>query len=502
MSQFAQTLSAPNGRTIKLNTGLFINNEFVAGHADPIASINPADESTICKVQAASSQDVDEAVKAARAAFKSTEWRTMAPNERGALIFKWADLIEKNKEDLATLETWDNGKPYQISLTEDIEEILGVLRYYAGWADKVHGQTMNNAGGYKLGYTLREPIGVCGQIIPWNYPMGMASWKLGPALACGNTVVLKAAEQTPLTILYLAQLSVEAGFPPGVINIINGLGSVAGAALCSHPHIDKVAFTGSTATGKIIMKLASETLKDISIETGGKSPFVVFPDANLDQASKWANYGLMSNQGQICTATSRLIVHRSIHDDFVARLTAFIKETNVVGDPFDENTFQGPQVSRDQYERVLGFIERAKKEGATPVLGGKAFEPRPNGKGFYIEPTVFTNVSRDMELFQEEVFGPVAAVTVFDTEEEAIELANDSKYGLGAAIFTQDIQRALSLASTLESGQVWINSSNDAGPQMPFGGVKQSGIGRELGEKGLDAYSSVKAVHVNLSLVV
>ncbi|KAF5700696.1 aldehyde dehydrogenase [Fusarium globosum] len=502
MASLLQELVAPNGRSIKLDTGLFINNTFVAGHAEPIKTINPTDESVICEVQAAAESDVDAAVQAAKTAFQDPAWRRLEPDQRGALIYRLAELIDQHKEDLATLEAWDNGKPYQLALTEDLEEVIGVLRYYAGWADKIHGQTMANAGGYKLGYTLREPIGVCGQIIPWNYPLNMASWKLGPALACGNTIVLKAAEQTPLSILYIAKLIKQAGFPPGVVNIINGLGPIAGSSLCTHPDVHKIAFTGSTATGKTIMKLASSTLKDISLETGGKSPIIIFPDANLDQASKWANFGLMSNQGQICTATSRMLVHRGVLDEFLSRLCQSITETNIVGDPFDDETFQGPQVSLDQYNRVLGFIERAKEQGAAVVLGGRPLQNKPNGRGYFIEPTVFSQVTREMELFREEVFGPVAAVTVFDTEEEAIELANESQYGLGASVFTENIQTAHRVAGSLESGQVWINSSNDAHWTMPFGGVKQSGIGRELGEKGLDAYSSVKSVHVNLSLKV
>lgn len=330
----------------------------------------------------------------------------------------------------------------------------------------------------------------------------MASWKLGPALACGNTIVLKPAEQTPLSILRLASLIPKAGFPPGVINIVNGLGPIAGAALASSLDVDKIAFTGSTSTARHIMKLASVNLKDITLETGGKSPIIVFPDADLDQASKWANVGLMSNQGQICTATSRMLVHRDVYDEFLDLLSKSIATINVVGDPFEESTFQGPQVSRAQYERVLGFIERANQEGAKLVHGGKKVAGKQGGRGFFLEPTVFSNVTEDMELFTEEVFGPVAAVTPFNTEDEALRLANTSRYGLGASIFTKDVERAHRLAAKVESGQVWINSSNDGDVRMPFGGVKQSGIGRELGESGLNAYCQTKAVHINLSLKI
>ncbi|KLU85488.1 hypothetical protein MAPG_04511 [Magnaporthiopsis poae ATCC 64411] len=352
-----------------------------------IATTNPNDESVICNVQAALAEDVDLAVEAARAALKNSEWRTKAPHRRAPVATK-------------------------------------------------------------LGCTLRESVGVCGQIIPWNYLMGMASWKPGRT-SCYKTVVLKAAERTPLTVLYLARLSVEAGFPPGVINVINGLGSVTGAALCSQPDVDKIAFTGSTVTGKTVMKLTSETLKDISIETGGKSPFIVFPDANMDQAS-------------------------NIHDDFVVRLTAFIRETNVVGDPFDDKTFQDPQVTRDQYERVLGFIQRAKMQGETAALGANPAS----------EPTVFTNVSREMELFQEEIFGPIAIVTVFGTEEEAIDLANDSNYGLGAAIFTQDIQHAHRMASSPEFGQIWITAITTRTRPCPLVAGGRAASAASLGRRG------------------
>lgn len=330
----------------------------------------------------------------------------------------------------------------------------------------------------------------------------MLSWKLGPAIACGNAVILKPAEQTPLSALYLASLVLRAGFPPGIVNIVNGLGPVAGAALASHLDIDKVAFTGSTSTARKIMQLASSNLKSITLETGGKSPLLIFPDANLDQATKWAMYGFVSNQGQICTATTRILVHRSIVDDVIARLKSHIESICVIGDPFDEETFHGPQVTRAQYERILGFIERAQSQGAQLVCGGKPAYggERPEKKGYFIEPTIFSAVSPDMEIFQEEVFGPVACLTVFDTDEEALKLANGTKYGLAASVFTQDVLRAHTIATRLESGQVWINSAIDNDVRMPFGGVKQSGIGRELGEKGLEAYSQTKAVYLNMGM--
>jgi aldehyde dehydrogenase (NAD+) len=330
----------------------------------------------------------------------------------------------------------------------------------------------------------------------------MAAWKLGPALATGNTVVFKAAEQTPLSILYLANLITEAGFPPGVINILNGVGRIAGAALATHANVDKLAFTGSTATGREIMKMASGTLKNITLETGGKSPLLVFGDADVEQAAKWAHIGIMSNMGQICTATSRVLVAKEVHDVFVEKFLDVVKSTSVVGDPFDEKTFQGPQVTKAQYERVLGYIEAGKRDGAKLVTGGEPVKNVGSGKGFYIAPTVFTDVKDSMSIFREEIFGPFVVISPFESEEEAVERANDTTYGLGAAVFTKDIARAHRVARKIEAGMVWVNSSNDSDFRVPFGGVKMSGIGRELGEAGLDAYTNKKAVHVNLGTVL
>jgi aldehyde dehydrogenase (NAD(P)+) len=383
-------------------------------------------------------------------------------------------------------------------MEEDLVEATTTIRYYSGWADKTFGQTINTTP-QKFAYTLRQPLGVIGQIIPWNYPLAMAAWKLGPALACGNTVVLKPAEQTPLSILVFANLVVEAGFPPGVINIVNGYGRDAGAALSSHPLVDKVAFTGSTATGREIMKMAAGSLKNITLETGGKSPLLVFPDADMDQAVKWSHSGIMSNQGQICTATSRIFVHREILPTFLAEFKKAVESVSI-GDQWDENTFQGPQVTRAQYERVLSYFDIAKSEGATLVTGGAAHVPAKaeNKNGYFVQPTVYTDVTDNMRIVREEVFGPVVVILPFDDEEEAIQRANDTSYGLGAAVFTTDLERAHRVASELESGMVWVNSSQDCDPRVPFGGVKQSGIGRELGEAGLEAYSQIKAVHVNM----
>ena len=343
--------------------------------------------------------------------------------------------------------------------------------------------------------------------IPRTLPLifliqAMAANKLGPALACGNTVVLKAAEQTPLSILLLARLVAEAGFPPGVVNILNGHGRIAGSAIVQHPDVDKISFTGSTATGKQIMRAAAPTMKNVTLETGGKSPLIVFDDCDLAQAVKWSHLGIMSNQGQICTATSRVLVQETIHDKYIAAFKDEVAKTSKIGDPFAEDTYQGPQVTRAQYERVLGYIDSGKCEGATLSLGGEAIKNVGDGKGFFISPTVFTNVNENMSIFQEEVFGPFVVVVPFRTEEEALALANNTTYGLGSAVFTKDLVRAHRMARKIEAGTVWINSSQDADYRVPFGGFKQSGIGRECGEAGLEAFTNQKAVHVNMGTVL
>lgn len=498
MADLKVDLTAPNGKKFNLPTGLFINNEFIKGNGGTITSINPTDESEITTVSAASADDIDTAVKAARKALNDRSWKGLSGTERGAIMYKFADLLEANKEILATIETWDNGKPYQVALNEDLAEVVAGLRYYAGWADKIHGQTIPTTPGMKFAYTLKQPIGVCGLITPWNYPLTMATGKLGPALACGNTVILKPAEQTPLSILYAAQFIAEAGFPPGVINIVNGHGREAGHALASHLDIDKISFTGSTLTGKAIMKTASVNMKNITLETGGKSPLLVFEDADLEQAAKWSHLGIMSNQGQICTATSRVLVHESVLDKFLVQFKEVIKSTSKLGDPFADDTYQGPQVTKAQYERVLSYIEAGKSEGATLATGGQPHKNVGDGKGFFIEPTVFTNVQENMRVYQEEIFGPFCVVASFKDEAEAVRMANNTTYGLGSAIFTTNLERAHRVAEQIEAGTVWINSSQDSDFRIPFGGVKQSGIGVECGEAALAAYTQTKAVHVNL----
>ncbi|TVY64623.1 putative aldehyde dehydrogenase-like protein [Fusarium oxysporum f. sp. cubense] len=496
MSDLFVNLEAPNGVKYKQPTGLFINNEFVPGSSkQKITSIDPATEKEIATVHAASADDVDKAVKAAHAAFHAPSWKKMPPPQRGALMNKLADYIEERTQMFATSEAWDNGKIYADAEGGDVVEVINTIRYYAGWADKITGQTIT-ANPNKLAYTLRQPLGVVAQIIPWNYPLAMAAWKIGPALACGNTIVMKAAEQTPLSILLLGQAFKDVGFPPGVFNALNGYGGEAGPPLVQHPLVEKVAFTGSTATGAKIMEMASKTLKNITLETGGKSPLLVFSDCDLDEAVKWSHMGIMSNQGQICTATSRLLVQDKVYDEFVQRFIETTKTVSKVGHQWDSETYQGPQVSRQQYDRILEYIKIGKSEGATLLAGGQPVDA--SKKGFFVQPTVFGDVHHQMRVFREEIFGPVVVITKFSSEEEALKLANDSTYGLGAAVFTKDVERAHRVAAEIEAGMVWINSTQDSEPYIPFGGVKQSGIGRELGEAGLEAYSNTKSVHVNL----
>uniref|UniRef100_A0A3Q3N752 Aldehyde dehydrogenase 1 family, member A2 n=1 Tax=Mastacembelus armatus TaxID=205130 RepID=A0A3Q3N752_9TELE len=477
-------------------TAIFINNEWQDSVSRKVFPVyNPATGEQICEVQEAEKADVDKAVQAARLAFSlGSVWRRMDASERGRLLSKLADLVERDSIYLATIESLNSGKPFLPTLFVDLQATIKTLRYFAGYADKLHGTSIPMDGDY-LTFTRYEPIGVCGQIIPWNFPLMMTAWKLGPAIACGNTVVLKPAEQTPLTCLYMAALIKEAGFPPGVINILPGFGPTAGAAIASHMGIDKVAFTGSTEVGKLIQEAAGKSnLKRVTLELGGKNPNIIFADADLGLAVEEAHQGVFFNAGQCCTAGSRVFVEEPIYDEFVRRSVERAKR-RIVGSPFDPTTEQGPQVSdREQQNRVLEFIQIGISEGAKLECGGKAL----GLKGFYIEPTVFSNVRDDMRIAREEIFGPVQLIMKFKTVEEVIERANNTDYGLVAAVFTNDINKAMTISTAMQAGTVWINCFNALGTQCPFGGYKMSGNGREMGENSLKEYTEVKTITMKM----
>jgi aldehyde dehydrogenase (NAD+) len=473
-------------------TQLLINNEWVESVSKKkFATINPATGEVICEVAEADAADVDKAVQAARKAFNG-EWRQISATARGNLLYRLADLIEENLDELARLETLDNGKPINDSVG-DIESVIACYRYYAGWADKVQGKTIPINGPYFC-YTRHEPVGVVGQIIPWNFPLLMQAWKLAPALATGNTVVMKTAEQTPLSALRVGELIVEAGFPAGVVNILSGYGPTAGAAIAYHHDIDKVAFTGSTEVGHLIMEAAAKSnLKRVTLELGGKSPNIVFADANIDAAIQAAHEAIFFNQGQCCSAGSRLFVEAQIYDQFVNRSVEAARQ-RTVGDPFDPNTQQGPQVDQEQFNRVMSYIESGQREGAQMLYGGD----RVGDRGYFITPTVFADVRDEMKIAQEEIFGPVMSIIKFQDVEEVIQRANNTMYGLAAAVWTQDITKAHAIANNVRAGTVWVNCYDVFDAAAPFGGFKQSGMGRELGEYGLQQYTEIKTVTVKL----
>ncbi|KAJ6509903.1 NAD-aldehyde dehydrogenase [Mycena vitilis] len=478
---------------IKVPTGLFINNEFVPSvdSQELIHAVNPFTEEVICSVSSASAKDIDLAVAAARKAFDTTWGKNVTGFERSRLINKLADLIERDAQELAELEALNNGKPVRIARDFDIGDSVQCLRYYAGWADKLAGQTLEVDNKTKFAFTKHEPIGVVGQIIPWNYPINMWSWKVAPALAVGCTIVMKPSELTPLTALKLSELVKEAGFPPGVLNTVPSAGSVGGAALASHHDVSKVAFTGSTVTGRKIMEAAAKSnLKKVTLELGGKSPHIIFESCDLDQAANWAALGICYNSGQDCSAGSRIYVQESIHDKFVELLVSKVKEL-VYGNGLDAKSHGGPVVSKIQYDRVWSYIEAGKQEGANVAVGGT----KRTGKGFFVDPTIFTDIRPDMKIVKEEASVPI--VDAFKTEEEAISLANDTNYGLGAGLHSNDANQCMRVSSALDAGTVWINQYNLLSNNVPFGGNKQSGIGRELGSYALEEYTSVKAVHWN-----
>jgi acyl-CoA reductase-like NAD-dependent aldehyde dehydrogenase len=455
-------------------------------------TVNPANEEVLALIPEGDKADVDEAVKAARKAFDEGAWPDMNPHQRARLLLKVAELIDEHADELAELETLDNGKPLTFSRGFDIPASAETFRYYAGWVTKIYGET-NPSDPSFFNYTLREPVGVCGQIIPWNFPLLMAAWKLGPALACGNTVILKPAEQTPLTALRLGELIMEAGLPDGVVNIITGFGPGAGSAIAEHPQIDKVAFTGSTEVGKIILQASAGNLKKVSLELGGKAPNIIFPDADLDQAVPTSMMGVYFNSGQVCCAGTRIFVQRDKYDEVVDKLTSFSKNVTI-GDPFDQKSTLGPLVSREQFDRVKSYLDVGKKEGAKVTVGG---EPG-SGKGYFVKPTLFADVKNDMRIAREEIFGPVGAAIPFKDEHDAVFQGNDTSYGLSAAVWTRDVGRAHKVARALKAGTVWINCFNQLDPISPFGGYKQSGFGRELGKYAIDLYTQIKSVWVKL----
>ena len=456
--------------------------------------INPATEEVIAEIGAASKSDVDAAVAAARAALTGP-WGKLSARERGRLIWRVGEKLVEQIDQVARLETLHNGKPITESRHIEIPMAAECLQYFAGWADKIHGETVPVKGN-ALVYTTREPLGVVAAIVPWNFPLLLAMWKVAPALAAGNTVILKPASQTPLTALAFGQIALEAGLPPGVLNVITGSGASVGQALVEHPGIDKIAFTGDTSTGRGVMRTAAETLKHITLELGGKSPNIVFPDADLDAALRGATVGIFYGKGEVCAAGSRLLVDKSIKDQFLAKVAERTKKM-VAGDPLDPKTRLGAISSKAQLERVLNYVEIAKKEGASLVAGGSRADIG-TGKGYFMQPTVFVDVKPDMTIAREEIFGPVLAAIEFADVDEAIARANDSMYGLAAGVWPRDVKKAHYVASRLQAGTVWVNTYNVYDAAASFGGYKQSGFGREMGQHALDYYTQLKTVWVDL----
>ncbi len=476
---------------IKKDRKMLINGKWVeAASGKTFPSYNPATGDVLARIAEGDREDIDRAVSAARAAFETGPWSKMTPSERGRLIWKIADLIDANREELAELEMLDNGKPLKIARVADVPLAADLFRYMAGWATKIEGNTIPiSMPGKYLAYTLREPVGVVGQIIPWNFPLLMAAWKLGPALAAGCCVVLKPAEQTPLSALRLGELIQEAGIPDGVVNIVSGYGETAGAALAAHPDVDKVAFTGSTEVGKLILQAAAGNLKKVSLELGGKSPNVVFADGDVDSAIAGASMAIFFNHGQCCCAGSRLYVEKPIFDKVVEGVSEQARNIKV-GPGWEQSTDMGPLVSEEQMNRVCGYLESGFSEGAKATVGGQ----RNGDKGYFVNPTVLVNTNEKMKVVQEEIFGPVVTAIPFSNPEEVLAKANDTVYGLAAGIWTKDISKAHRLAAQLRAGTVWVNCYNVFDAAMPFGGYKQSGWGREMGHDALEMYTETKAV--------
>ncbi|WP_269410011.1 aldehyde dehydrogenase family protein [Lentibacillus daqui] len=471
---------------------LFIDGEWQASvEENTFTAENPATGEVLAVVHEAGEQDVDKAVKAAKQAFETGEWPALSAYERSQLMHKLANLMERDFEILAQLDTLDNGKPLKEVTGSDLPGAIENLRYFAGWTTKMTGQTIPVSESF-FNYTRHEPVGVVGQIIPWNFPIMMALWKIAPAIATGCTVVLKPAEQTPLSALYLAKLVEEAGFPKGVINIVNGFGKTAGNALVSHPDVNKIAFTGSTATGRAIMKSAADTMKRVTLELGGKSPNIILPDADLDKAIPGVFNGIMVNQGEVCCAGSRVYIPDDIFDEVVNKMKEYA-ENVTLGDGLDAETDMGPLVSKKQFDTVTSYIEKGIKEGATMLVGGEN-----KGKGYFVSPTVFTGVDEDMTIAKEEIFGPVVVAMPYSSIDEVIERANASSYGLAAGLWTENLKNAHKISNKLKAGTVWVNCYNLTNAAVPFGGYKESGFGREMGSYALENYTEVKSVWIGL----
>lgn len=496
MTNTGTTKTGLSPRLIAFLTGvkkLYINGEWVNSLSEKtFETLNPATGEKLADVAEAGPNDIDSAVRAAREAFDHGPWSRMSTSERSHLIYKLADLMEEHKLELAQLETLDNGKPIRETSNADIPLAIEHFRYFAGWATKMVGQTIPVNGNY-FNYTRHEAVGVVGQIIPWNFPLLMATWKLGAALATGCTVVLKPAEQTPLSALYLAQLMEEAGFPKGVVNIVPGFGKTAGAPLVDHPLVDKIAFTGSTAVGKYIMRQASDSLKRVTLELGGKSPNIILPDADLTSAVPGSLMGIMFNQGQVCCAGSRLYIQKDMYDNVVADLASLTK-TIKQGNGLSKETTMGPLISKAQQDRVKTYIDKGIEEGAEVLAGGTI----PFDQGYFVAPTIFADVNHSMTIAKEEIFGPVVAAMPFDDIDDLIAKANDTYYGLAAGVWTQDIKKAHYVAHRIKAGTVWVNCYNVFDAASPFGGYKQSGIGREMGSYALENYTEVKSVWINM----